>query len=188
MNTFGARCGLDRAVFLDRDGVINRRFPDVEYVRDPSQFELLPGVGEALRTLQDLGYRLVVVTNQRGIGRGFMTEEDLGRVHAYMERLLKEYGVSLSAIYFCPHDVDARCSCRKPEPGMILAAVRDLKIDLASSYMIGDSESDTLAGRRAGARTVRVGADGDPAANEHYPSLPAFVEALAGKDRIGSRS
>jgi len=169
------------AVFLDRDGVINRRFPEIVYVAGPEHFDLLPGVVEALSILRELGFLLVVVTNQRGIARGFMTEEDLNQVHEFMKSELGKSHVFLDAVYFCPHDEDEDCSCRKPKPGMILEAARIMGIDLASSYTVGDSDSDVAAGRTAGTRPVRIGALEDVDADMAFPSLLDFALFLKGQ-------
>lgn len=167
-----------RAVFLDRDGVINVKLPENRYVSCTSEFTLLPGVGRALRTLGRLGYLLVIVTNQRGIGRGLMTHEQLEAVHEFMRNEFSKRGVALDGLYYCPHDECDRCGCRKPEPGMLVAAQRDLNIDLAASYMVGDSPSDISAGRRAGTGTVRITVGEDEAADLVFPSLPAFAQFL----------
>jgi D-glycero-D-manno-heptose 1,7-bisphosphate phosphatase len=166
---------LRRAVFLDRDGVINTKLPEDCYVTTPSEFHILPGVEEALRILKDLGYLLVVTTNQRGIGRGFMTAEDLAGVHLHMERELARRGVTLDRVCHCPHRIAEACSCRKPEPGMIIAAAVDLSVDLADSYMVGDSPSDIEAGRRAGTRTVLIGARDDVDPDARFDSLLDFA-------------
>jgi D-glycero-D-manno-heptose 1,7-bisphosphate phosphatase len=167
-----------KAIFLDRDGVINVKLPKDSYVSRTSDFELLPGVAEALSLLKRLGYLLVVITNQRGIARGFMTDEDLGQVHCFMDNLLQDSGVLLDGLYFCPHDECEYCDCRKPEPGMIVAACKDLGIDPQLSFMVGDSPSDIDAGRRAGAQTVRIGPTRDDQADFTFPSLSDFADFL----------
>lgn len=145
-----------KAVFLDRDGVINVRLPDGRYVRRWEEFEFAEGVPEALRLLRRAGYLLIVVTNQRGIGRGLMTEGDLAGIHRRMQEALAREGVPLDAILHCPHDLDARCRCRKPEPGMIEEAMSRFDVDGSSSILIGDSESDIEAGRAAGVDGILV--------------------------------
>lgn len=145
-----------KAIFLDRDGVINRKLPEDHYVRNSSEFELLPDVLDALAIFRDLGFSLVVVTNQRGIGRGIMTETDLSQVHDFMKSLLRDAGLELAGLYYCPHDKTDYCDCRKPAPGMILSAARELNLDLSSSFMVGDSVADIEAGRNAGVRSVRI--------------------------------
>lgn len=142
------------AAFLDRDGVINR---DHGYVSDWAAFELLPGVIEALAALQAAGYALVIVTNQSGIGRGYYTERDFHDLMMQFSALLKEHGIALSDIQFCPHHPEALledyrqvCRCRKPEPGMLLAAIAAQGLDPSKSVLIGDKPSDIEAGERAG--------------------------------------
>lgn len=163
------------AVFLDRDGVINRKMPPNQYVSKIAEFEILPRVIEALKILTDLGFPLIVVTNQRGINRGLMSEEDLIRVHEHMADVFRKNGISLAGVYFCPHDEHERCPCRKPEPGMILRAARDLLPDLTASYMVGDSATDIEAGRRAGLRTVSIGEVKHPGSDLGFHSLYDFA-------------
>jgi len=143
-----------KAVFLDRDGVLTRERPD--YVKNPDELEVLPGIGPPLRELRKVGFRLVIVTNQSVVGRGLATAEEMGRIHKKLQSELGRMGCPVDAIYYCPHLPGAGCSCRKPEPGLILQAAKDLGIDVSSSWMIGDKEIDLEAAERAGCRGVRV--------------------------------
>jgi len=140
-------------VFLDRDGTLN---PDPGYINSPDQYELFPGVPEALARLKRAGARLIVVTNQSGIARGFLTPEDLAAVHMKLKRLLDVADVSLDSIYFCPHHPDDGCDCRKPNRGMIDQAVREWGMNLDRSYLIGDHIRDIELAKRIGARSVLV--------------------------------
>lgn len=142
------------AAFLDRDGVINA---DHGYVVRWENFELLPGVEAALQELQDLGYQLVIVTNQSGIGRGLYTDRDLADLNDALRTHLGSSGIDISGIYHCPHHPSEAlgeylqvCDCRKPAPGMLLAAMGDLGIDPEQSIMVGDKPSDMEAALRAG--------------------------------------
>lgn len=142
------------AAFLDRDGVINF---DKGYLHDWSEFEFLPGVVDAMRTLQELGYKLVVITNQSGIARGMYSEEEYQTLTRHMKAALLKQGIQLRDVYHCPHYPDGvvpvlsiKCECRKPGIGMIRTAARDLDIDINSSVLIGDKESDIQAGIAAG--------------------------------------
>jgi D-glycero-D-manno-heptose 1,7-bisphosphate phosphatase len=168
-------------VFLDRDGVINRRLPGA-YVRTWAEFEFLPGAKEALCRLTAAGLRLIVITNQRGIARGLMTEADLRDIHTRMLAELEPAGARIAAIYYCPHD-KGECDCRKPEPGMIRQAQRDYPaLDPARSVLIGDSLSDMEAGRRAGCRTLLVspepGASAEAAALASDGTAASLYEAV----------
>lgn len=145
------------AVFLDRDGTL---IEDVGYARDPEQVRLLEGAAEALRELRRRGFRLVVVSNQSGIGRGLITPAEARAVHERFVRVLGEAGVALDAVRYCPHAPEERCSCRKPSPGMLLEAAEALGLELAASWMVGDAPSDVEAGRRAGCRTLLLGGGG----------------------------
>ena len=154
--------GMTSAVFLDRDGVIN---VDHGYVSTWEQFEFLPGASEALRELQDAGYLLIIVSNQSGIGRGYYSERDLHALNqAIAEHLDSTLGVTLSGFYHCPHhpteaegEFRQQCDCRKPAPGMIQQAVLDHGIDVKTSLLVGDKDSDIEAGRAAGvARLFKV--------------------------------
>jgi D-glycero-D-manno-heptose 1,7-bisphosphate phosphatase len=159
-------------IFLDRDGVINRKRDD-DYVKGWDEFEFLPRVPEALQLLTQAGYRLIVVTNQRGIARGWMTEADLHDIHARMIRELTL--ATIAAIYFCPHDKD-QCECRKPQTGLFRQAQRDFPdIDFARSIVIGDSLSDMQAGASLGCRNILIG---DDAAYECAASLYEAVVTL----------
>jgi heptosyltransferase-2 len=146
-------CLAGVTVFLDRDGTLN---PDPGYIGSPDQFELFPGVAAALARLTRAGARLVVVTNQSGVGRGLFSSTDLDAIHAKLRRLLHDAGASLDAIYACPHHPDERCGCRKPETGMIDRAVCELGIDLSRSYLIGDHAKDMELAKRVGAKRVWV--------------------------------
>ena len=146
-----------RLVLLDRDGTINRKPPEGDYVKSPEELELLPGAAEAVAALNAAGLTVVVVTNQRGIALGRMTEDDLGRVHAKLREELAAAGARLDAIHHCPHEQDS-CDCRKPRTGMFEAARRAMpQIDFARSVVIGDSWRDIEAGRAIGARTIGIG-------------------------------
>lgn len=150
-----------KAVFLDRDGVINVRLPGGAYVTRWQEFTFCAEVPEALRMLRRAGYLLVVVTNQRGIGRGLMSENDLKSIHRRMEEALEKEGVFLTAVLHCPHDIDDLCRCRKPEPGMLQEALRRFPIDRKDSLIIGDSETDIEAGRRVGVGGILIVPEGE---------------------------
>ena len=148
------------AVFFDRDGTL---MCDVDYCDDPHKVEILPGAAEALRELKRRGFKILVITNQSGIGRGYMTEEDYRSVAHEFESQL---GAGLiDATYFCPHSPGDACTCRKPEPGMLLQAAGDHQIDLTKSYFVGDKDSDIGCGRRAGTKTILVQTGYGPAAD-----------------------
>jgi len=140
-------------IFLDRDGTLN---PDPGYITSPDQFELFPGVSEALANLKRAGARLIVVTNQSGVARGLLSRDDLDAVHMKLQRLLEGAGASLDAIYFCPHHPDDGCECRKPNRGMIDQAVQEWGIDLDRSYLIGDHIRDVELAKRVGGRSILV--------------------------------
>lgn len=145
-----------RAIFFDRDGIVNRRRFD-DYVKSWDEFEFLPAIFDVLPPAIDAGYLAILITNQRGIARGLMSVDDLSAIHDHMQRELEQAsGARFDAIYFCPHERDAACDCRKPLPGMLIDAARDFAINLNASWMIGDSESDVAAGRAAGCRTILI--------------------------------
>jgi histidinol-phosphate phosphatase family protein len=137
-------------VILDRDGVLNERPPRAEYVRSREEFTWLDGALEALRLLAEAGYRVVVVSNQAGIARGAMTEDDLVAIHERMKEEAAGAGGRIDAIYYCPHDWDEGCECRKPRPGMLFQAQKDLSLDLSRTLFVGDDERDGEAADAAG--------------------------------------
>ena len=154
-----------RAVFLDRDGTINKY---VGFLRNIDDFELLPGAAEAIGRINASGYLAIVITNQPVIARGEVTTEQLEEIHNKMETLLGQQGAYLDAIYYCPHHphkgyagevaaLKIDCTCRKPKPGLLLKAAEDFNIDLSQSWMVGDSENDVLAGQAAGCHTALIG-------------------------------
>jgi D-glycero-D-manno-heptose 1,7-bisphosphate phosphatase len=175
-----------RAVFLDRDGTL---IEDVDYLTRLEQLRVLPAVPQALARLCGAGLRLVVVTNQSAVARGWLTEQQLRRIHAELGRRLAARGAPIEAFYYCPHLPGApveryavACPCRKPEPGLILRAARELGLDLGRSYAVGDSERDVEAGRRAGCRTVRIGAE-QGTADAAAPDLPAAADIIVEWER-----
>ena len=154
-----------KAIFLDRDGTINRY---VGFLRDIDDFELIDGVSQAIVSINQSEFLSIVVTNQPVIARGEVTEDELSEIHSKMETLLGKDGAYIDDIYYCPHhphkgyegEIEALkidCACRKPKPGMLLQAAKDHNIDLAESWMIGDSENDILAGKAAGCKTAYIG-------------------------------
>lgn len=151
---------MRKAAFLDRDGVINRKAPEGQYVTIWDSFEFLPQVAEGIHLLHDAGFAVVVITNQRCVAKGMISEPGLQSLHRRMRDHLAAQGAILDAIYYCPHDNLPPCDCRKPAPGMILHAAREHAIYLPDSWMIGDSDVDMQAGKSAGCRTARVLSNG----------------------------
>jgi len=147
---------LKKAIFLDRDGVINRRPPEGLYVTRWEDFHILPGVVEAIAVLNRAGLSVIVVTNQRCVAKGLMTAAQLEEMHKRMTDSLAREGATVDATYYCPHEVEPSCDCRKPAPGMLLKAARSRGIELSASWMIGDSDIDIEAGRNAGCKTARL--------------------------------
>jgi len=128
----------------------------VHYLKRPEELELLPGAGEAIRRLNDQRLPVILVTNQSGVGRGYLSEETLQCIHDLLKKMLAEHGAHLDAIYYCPDLPDSGSSCRKPEIGMLEQAAREHRIDLRRSYVVGDMAKDIEMGRRAGAKTILV--------------------------------
>lgn len=160
-----------QAVFLDRDGTIARY---MEYCRRPQEFRVLPGVGQAIRRLNQAGFLVVVATNQSAIARGWLTLNTLEAIHQKMRRELKRFGAWVDAIYVCPHHPDEGCPCRKPKIGMFQQAAEELDLLLADSYVVGDRWLDVRSGRAAGSTTilVRTGHPVEPA-NDVIPDCTA---------------
>lgn len=174
-----------RAVFLDRDGTINKY---VGFLRNIDEFRLLPGVAEAIRAINESGYLAIVITNQPVIARGEVTCKQLQEIHNKMETLLGTKGAYLDAIYYCPHHPDkgfegeipelkCECDCRKPKPGMLIRAAVDFNIDLRTSWMVGDGENDIKAGKAAGCRTALIG-EADYSQEVTISSLEEFTKYL----------
>jgi D-glycero-D-manno-heptose 1,7-bisphosphate phosphatase len=150
-----------RLVMLDRDGTINRKAPDGEYVKDPSELDLLPGAAQAIARLNEAGVPVAVVTNQRGIALGRMTMDDLEAVHAELVERLADADARVDAMFVCPHERN-ECDCRKPAPGLLQAALRRFGAAPREAVMVGDSASDVEAGLRAGTWTVQLVPAGVP--------------------------
>ena len=167
---------LNRAVFLDRDGVINA---DTNLLTNSTDLHVLPGVPQALGRLRNAGFQLIVVSNQPVVARGLVTEADVVRIHEELNRQLIASGSGVDHFYFCPHHPNATllayrldCDCRKPRPGMLLRAAKEHQIDLAASFMVGDRITDIIAGAKAGCRTIQV------QTGEHEAALIQTAEPL----------
>ena len=149
--------GKRSAIFVDRDDTL---MVDVKYCRDPSMVKLMPWAAEGLRRFSEVGYKVVIITNQSGLGRGYFTKSELDLVNARLRDELQKHGADYDALYYCPHRPDENCNCRKPRPGLVLRAASELDLNLRTSLTIGDREIDIEAGRAAGTRTILLG-DGD---------------------------
>jgi len=159
-------------VLLDRDGTL---IVDRHYLADPDGVELLPGAVTGLRRLRELGYGLIVVTNQSGIGRGRFDAAILANIHERMEAMLVAAGVTLDAIYYCPHVDEDGCRCRKPQPGMAEQAAREHGFDLTQSFVIGDREPDVGLARAVGATSILVRTGGGAEAERRGECRPDYV-------------
>lgn len=146
---------MNKAVFLDRDGTINK---EVDYLSKIDEFEFLPNAVRALQLLSGAPapYKIIIITNQSGIGRGYFDKKTLEGIHESMRKDLGNYGVQIDGIYYCPHHPDLACECRKPKTGMIKKAKTDFCLNLQESYMIGDSTTDIKTGMNAGCKTILV--------------------------------
>ncbi|QIQ20655.1 D-glycero-beta-D-manno-heptose 1,7-bisphosphate 7-phosphatase [Zophobihabitans entericus] len=165
------------AIFLDRDGTINI---DYNYVHTIDKFHFIDGVIDACAELQKMGFLLVITTNQSGIGRKIFTQEQFDQLTEWMDWSLADRGVELDGIYYCPHaPEDGECECRKPGPGMLLTAAKDLKIDVANSYMVGDRVSDLRAGRSAGVKRTVLVKTGDAITPEAESEADWIIDSLA---------
>ena len=168
---------MKKAAFLDRDGVINRKAPEGQYVTRWEEMKFLPGACEAIRLLNNAGFLVVVVSNQRCVAKGLITTEELDSLHAQMRHEFAAAGATIDAIYYCPHEIQPPCSCRKPRAGLLLDAARRHNVDLAGSWMIGDSGRDVQAGRSAGCRTVRLIGDGKSIAGDADVVASSLLDA-----------
>ncbi len=165
---------MQRAVFLDRDGTI---IEDVGYLGECSKIRFLPRVSEAIKLLNENGFKVIVITNQAGVARGYFTEETVREINRYIQESLANQGAVIDRTYYCPHHIEGiieeyskECYCRKPNPGMIEQAVGEFDIDLKNSFVIGDKISDIEAGQRAGCKTILL-ADEDLLNNERKITL-----------------
>lgn len=165
---------MNKAVFLDRDGIINR---DIPYCSCPEDFKLLPKVAEGIMVLSQHDFKVVVITNQSGIARGYFTVEALSEIHQKMRDELAIHGAKIDAVYYCPHHPDDKCACRKPSPELIFKAASDLIIALTQSYFIGNSDIDIEAGKRASCRTILLNSASNPSDNRISPD--AIVSDVA---------
>ena len=143
-----------KTVFLDRDGVINQERSD--YVKSISELEIYPNVAKNIKLLKDAGFLVVVITNQSAVNRGIVTPEMINQIHNSIQNHLKKYGTFLDGFYYCPHTPNENCNCRKPKSGLLEKAILELNIDLNSSWMIGDSDSDIEAANSIGCKAIKI--------------------------------
>lgn len=170
------------AVFLDRDGVLNVYLPG-DYVKSPAELRLLPGIGKAVRRVNEADIPVFVISNQQGVAKGLMSDADLAAVDAALHEGLKAEGGHIEKSYYCPHASSALCECRKPQAGMLLQAARENDLDLSRSVFIGDTETDAQAARTAGVKAfvlVLTGKHIDPAVAsnlDRFPIPPDYTAA-----------
>ena len=150
---------MNPVLFLDRDGVINKKRED--YVKNIGEFDFLPNIFEAIKKINNLGITIIVITNQSIINRKIILEDQLNEIHDFMQKKMKEKSCRIAKIYFCPHHPDEKCNCRKPNTGMIEQAVKDFNVDLKNSLLIGDSESDIEAANRMKINSIKLETNGD---------------------------
>ena len=162
---------MNKAIFLDRDGVIN---VDHQYVSKIENFEFIPKTIEALKKASESDYRLIIITNQSGIGRGYYTLEDYKKLERYMLNEFKKESIKILEVFFCPHNYDGNCECRKPKTKFFREAKDRFNIDLDQSFMIGDKTADIKAGHDAGCKTILV-ETGKAGKDGHYETKPDFI-------------
>lgn len=173
---------MNKAIFLDRDGTLNI---DYGYVHEIDQFHFIEGSIEALQQLKQMGYLLVLVTNQSGIARGYFSEQQFLQLTEWMDWSLADRGVDLDGIYYCPHHPDGigefkqDCDCRKPKAGMLNQAIKELKIDSARSIMIGDKMEDMIAGKSAGIKTNILVRSGKPISEDGEKLADHVIDSIA---------
>jgi D-glycero-D-manno-heptose 1,7-bisphosphate phosphatase len=179
---------LPKAVFLDRDGVINK---EVNYLSEISEFEFIPGIFETCKAFQDSGFKLIVITNQSGIARGYYTAEQFHVLDQWMRQQFLEQGIQISATYFCPHhpslgigQYKQECFCRKPNPGMILSAVAEHQLDLSKSLLFGDKLSDIESGRKAGVSHCVLLKSGHTVSADHILAADMVFDSLGETESI----
>ena len=143
-----------KAIFLDRDGVINKNKDD--YVKTVEELEIFPDIEIPLQKLKKANFLLVIITNQSAINRGLTSHEKIKDIHLKLEKYLEKNGVSIDKIYYCPHKPDEGCECRKPKPGLLYEAIKELQINPKLSWIIGDNESDIVAGKVIGCKTIKI--------------------------------
>lgn len=170
---------MNRAVFLDRDGVINVKLPDGHYVKKWADFSFMPKATKAIKMLNTMNFLVIIVTNQRGIARGLMTQDDLKQIHQNMLNELKaQECAKIDAIYVCPHEKE-QCNCRKPKIGLFEKAYKDFDgIDKRNSWMVGDSATDIEAGNRFGVRTILVNKNKVISPSPFYTCKSLFEAAI----------
>ena len=145
---------VNKAVFLDRDGVINKH--RIDYVKNVNEFVILPDVEKYLKLLVDNQFKLIIITNQSMVGRGLSTEKKLTDIHNKMQNIFKKYDFQIDKIYYCLHTPADNCSCRKPGSELFEKAIKEFNIDASTSWVIGDSESDIMAGEKIGCKTILI--------------------------------
>jgi D-glycero-D-manno-heptose 1,7-bisphosphate phosphatase len=150
---------MNKALFLDRDGIINQKAPEQDYIKSWREFKILPNVPEAIKLAKDHSWLIIAISNQRGIARGLMSKKTVDSIHRRLNEELEKIGTGIDRFYYCPHNYN-ECQCRKPAPGLVLEAIKDFSIDPSKSWLIGDSESDRLCGERAGVKTKIIPVDG----------------------------
>jgi len=148
-----------KAVFFDRDGVINKERTD--YVKTVDELDIFSNIMEPIKRLKNSGFLIIVLTNQSAINRGLTTHEKVDDIHMAIQDFLRKNGTSIDGFYYCPHRPDENCDCRKPKSGLFLKAVTELKIDLSSSWMIGDSDTDMEAATAVGCKSLKINSSDD---------------------------
>lgn len=175
---------MKKAIFLDRDGVINKVLSDrVKFVNKTQDLYFLPGVPEAIKKLNDYFDFIFVVTNQGGVGLGFMKESQLKKIHDYMIAELKKQGATIHDVAYCPHKPKAGCECRKPKSKLIVDLSEKYDVELSQSYMVGDTDTDIIAGKRAGTKGVFLGKS-DPLADAVFPDLISAVDWIIEDSKV----
>lgn len=148
------------AIFLDRDGVINRKPKDHDYVKSWNEFQWLLDAKEAIKLINQSGYLVIVISNQRGVARSLMDSKDVDNINSNINQDLIKIGAKIDRFYWCGHNYVDDCNCRKPKPGLIFQAAKDYEINLQKSWVIGDSDDDIAAGKLAGCKTFKIKTDG----------------------------
>jgi histidinol-phosphate phosphatase family protein len=146
-----------KAIFLDRDGVLNKNKDD--YVKNISELEIFPFISEPIRKFQSAEFKIIVITNQSAINRGLMTEKHLNEIHEKIQSFLIQNDTKIDYFYYCPHIPNENCSCRKPKSGLLLKAIDDFSIDVNNSWFVGDRDSDIQAGESVGCKTLKIEGD-----------------------------